>query len=71
MKAKIKIEAEIEFNEDTWYSNGDNEELEWFTSLMNDKENIMLVLHSNDVGHTIGQTSNFKWKIIKQQDNEM
>ncbi|NBV92126.1 MAG: hypothetical protein EBR91_08160 [Flavobacteriia bacterium] len=65
MTAKIKIEAEIEFDEDTWYSHGDKEELEWFTSLLNDKENIMLVLHSNDVGDSIGQTSNFKWKIIK------
>jgi hypothetical protein len=35
---------------------------------MNDKENIMLVLHSNDIGDSIGQTSNFKWKIIKQQE---
>jgi hypothetical protein len=66
MKAKIKIEAEIEFDEDTWYSHADNEELEWFTSLLNDKENIMLVLHSNDIGDSIGQTSNFKWEIIKQ-----
>jgi hypothetical protein len=37
MKAKIKIEAEIEFDEDTWYSHSDEEELEWFTSLLNDK----------------------------------
>jgi hypothetical protein len=65
MKAKIKIEAEIEFEEDTWYSHNDNEELEWFTSLLNDKENIMVILHSDDVGDSIGQTSNFKWKIIK------
>jgi hypothetical protein len=68
MKAKIKIEAEIEFDEDTWYSHSDKEELEWFTSLMNDKKNIMLVLHSNDIGDSIGQTSNFKWKITKQQE---
>jgi hypothetical protein len=68
MKAKIKIEAEIEFDEYTWYSHSDKEELEWFTSLLNDKENIMLVLHSNDIGDSIGQTSNFKWKIIKQQE---
>lgn len=65
MKAKIKIQAEIEFDEDIWYSHNDNEELEWFTSLLNDKENIMLVLHSNDVGDSIGHTSDFNWKIIK------
>jgi predicted NUDIX family phosphoesterase len=63
--AKIKIECEIEFNEDIWYSHNDEEELEWFISLLNDKENTMVVLHSNDVGDTIGQTNNFKWKIIK------
>lgn len=63
--AKIKIEAEIEFNEDTWYSHGDVEELEWFTSLLNDKGNTMVMLHSNDVGDTIGQTFDFKWEIIE------
>lgn len=63
--AKIKIECEIEFNEDIWYSHNDEEELEWFISLLNDKENTMVVLHSNDVGDTIGQTNDFKWKIIK------
>ena len=67
MKAKIKIEAEIEFDEDTWYSHSDEEELEWFTSLLNDKENTMIILHSNDVGDTIGQTYNFKWEIIREQ----
>lgn len=62
---KIKIECEIEFNKDTWYSHADKEELEWFISLLNDKENTMVVLHSNDVGDTIGVTNDFKWKIIK------
>jgi predicted NUDIX family phosphoesterase len=61
---KIKIECEIEFDEDTWYSHADNEELEWFISLLNDKENTVVVLHSNDVGDTIGVTNDFKWKII-------
>jgi hypothetical protein len=63
--AKIKIECEIEFNEDTWYSHNDEEELEWFTSLLNDKENT--ILNSNDVGDTIGQTNDFKWEIIKSE----
>lgn len=65
--AKIKIECEIEFNEDIWYSHNDEEELEWFISLLNDKENTMVVLHSNEVGDTIGQTNDFKWKIIKSE----
>ena len=62
--AKIKIECEIEFDDDLWYSHNDEEELEWFKSLLNDKENTMVVLHSNDVGDTIGQTFDFKWKLI-------
>jgi hypothetical protein len=61
---KIKIEAIIEVEDDLWYSHADEEELEWFKSLLNDKENILIVLHSNDVGDTIGQTNNFKWEIL-------
>lgn len=64
---KIKIECEIEFVDDFWYSHSDEEELEWFKSLLNDNENTMIVLHSNDVGDTIGQTSNFKWELIKSE----
>lgn len=65
--AKIKIECEIEFNEDSWYSHADEEELEWFKSVLNDKENTIVILHSNDVGDVIGETSEFKWKIIKSE----
>jgi len=61
---KIKIEATIEVEDNLWYSHADEEELEWFKSLLNDKENILIVLHSNDVGDTIGQTNDFKYEII-------
>ena len=61
---KIKIEAIIEVEDDLWYSHADKEELEWFKSLLNDKENILIVLHSNDVGDTIGHTNDFKYEII-------
>ncbi len=63
--AKIKIECEIDFDEEIWYSHNDTEALEWFTSVLNDKKDTMVVLHSNDVGDTIGQTNNFKWEIIQ------
>jgi hypothetical protein len=66
---KIKIEAVIEFDEDMWYSHADEEELEWFKSLLNDKENTMVVLHSNDVGDTIGQTFDFKYELISEDEN--
>ena len=61
---KIKIEAVIEVKDDVWYSNADQEELEWFKSLLNDKEQTMVVLHSNEVGDTIGHTFDFKWEIL-------
>jgi hypothetical protein len=61
---KIKIEAVIEVEDDYWYSHVDEEELEWFKSLLNDKEQTMVVLHSNEVGDTIGETFDFKWEIL-------
>jgi hypothetical protein len=61
---KIKIEAVIEVEDDVWYSHADNDGFEWFESLLNDKEQTMVVLHSNDVGDTIGQTFDFKWEIL-------
>ncbi len=36
--AKIKIECEIDFDEELWYSHNDAEELEWFISVLNDKK---------------------------------
>ena len=60
---KIKIECEIDVDESTWYSHNDKEEQEWFKSLLNDKENTMLILWSNEIGDEIGQTSNFKYEI--------
>lgn len=60
--AKIKIECEIEFEESFWYA--DAEELEWFKSVLNDKKDIIIALHSNDVGTTIGQTNDFKWELV-------
>lgn len=59
---KIKLECEIEVNK-VWYGL-DKEEMEWFKSVLDDKENTMLILHSNDIGDTIGQTFNFKYEIL-------
>jgi hypothetical protein len=67
---KIKIECEIEFDEEMWYSHDDEEELEWFKSVLNDKKNTTVILHSNDIGDAIGQTANFKWKLLKQNKDE-
>jgi hypothetical protein len=61
---KLKIEAVIEIEDDLWFSHADKEELEWFKSVLNDKEATMLILHSNDVGDTMGETFDFKWEIL-------
>ena len=63
----IRIEAVIEVDEDVWYSHNDEEELEWFTSMLNSKRDSMVVLHSNEVGDVIGETFDFKWEIIKSE----
>jgi hypothetical protein len=60
----IKIEAEIEIDDEFWYSHNDEEELEWFKSMLDDRENTMLILWSNDVGDEIGQTNEFKWRMV-------
>ena len=64
--AILKIECEIEIDDELWYSHNDEEELEWFKSMLNDKENTMLILWSNDVGDEIGQTNEFKWRIAAE-----
>jgi hypothetical protein len=63
----IRIEAVIEIDEDVWYSHNDEEELEWFTSMLNSKRDSMVVLHSNEVGDVIGETFDFNWEIIKSE----
>ena len=57
---KIKIECEIEVNDNAWCNN--DEELEWFKLIL--KEDAMVILWSNEVGDEIGQTSNFKYEIL-------
>lgn len=61
---KIKIEAVIDVSD---FVNGlsDDEEWEWFFDILNDKRNIRLILHSNDIGDSIAETNEFKYKIIK------
>ena len=61
---RIKLEAIIEIEDDMWYSHADKEEYEWFISLLEDKESTRLTLHSDEVGDSIGETSNFKYEIL-------
>jgi len=59
---RIKIECEIEVDESLWFS--DEEEKEWFIETLSDKENTMVILWSNEVGDSIGETFNFKYEIL-------
>lgn len=61
---RIKLEAIIEIEDDMWYSHTDKEEYEWFISLLENKEDTMLILHNNEVGDSIGETRDFKYKIL-------
>lgn len=48
---KIKIECEIEVDDNMWFSHSDKEEYEWFKSLLDDKSNeSIVILWSNEVG---------------------
>lgn len=59
---KITIKATIEVDENMWYSHADQEEFEWFKSLLNDGST-MVLLHSNEAGDEIGHTFNFEYEI--------
>ena len=59
---KIKIECEIEVDESLWFN--DDEEKEWFIETLNNKENTMVILWSNEAGDEIGQNYNFKYEIL-------
>ena len=59
---KIKIECEIEVDE--MWTGTENEDLEWFLGMLDDKEATHIVLWSNEVGDEIGNAFNFKYKIL-------
>ena len=63
-KVRMKIEGVIEFESDNWYDEKCPEEVQWFLDMIKDKENTFLILHSNDIGDSIGETSDFKFEIL-------
>ena len=62
---KIKVEFELDIDENIWGSHADEEEMEWFISLLNDKQSTFAILHSNEIGDSLGESNNFKYEIIK------
>jgi hypothetical protein len=61
---KLKIEAEIEFDESWFFDKEIPSELQWFESVLKDKASTNILLHSNEIGDEIGQTNTFTYKII-------
>ena len=62
---KIKIECEIEVDDNVWGNFIDQDEIDWFMELLDNKDGMTHVsLWSNEVGNEIGYTSKFKYEIL-------
>ena len=62
---KIKVSAVLNIDENVYGT--EESEMEWFREMIADKENTMLILHSNDIGDTIGETFDFDWEILNDE----
>lgn len=62
---KIKVTAVFDIDENVFGT--EESEMEWFREMIADKENTMLILHSNDIGDTIGETFDFDWEILNDE----
>lgn len=62
---RIKVEFEIKLEDGFWFNPDCPEETEWFMGILNDKENTFAILHSNEIGDSLGESNNFKYEIIK------
>jgi hypothetical protein len=61
----IKVEAIIPIDEN-FFPLVDKDDINWFTDLMNDKENISIQIWSNDIGDEVCSNTNFKWEFYNQ-----
>ena len=61
---EIEIKATIKVNS-AYGDLTDEEELEWFKSILADKKNTSVIFWSNDVGDEIGSTNDFEYKLTK------
>lgn len=59
---EIEIKATIKVNS-VYGDLTDEEELEWFKSILADKKNTSVIFWSNDVGDEIGNTNDFEYKL--------
>ena len=60
---RIKVEAVIELDDELWPLK-DEDEIDWLKQILSDRENLVLMLWSNDIGDEIGSTKEFKYEVI-------
>ena len=61
---KIKIEFEIEIEDGFWFDPSYPDEAEWFMGTLNSGGDTWATLYSNELGDAIGETNNFKYTIL-------
>jgi len=64
----IKVESIIKIDENL-YSLDTKEDINFFVETLNDKDNTILQLWSNDIGDEICSTNEFKWTILSELIN--
>jgi len=62
IKKHLLVREVFDINENVFGT--EESEMEWFREMIADKENTMLILHSNDIGDTIGETFDFEYEIF-------
>jgi len=61
----LKVEAIIEIDENM-FPFKDKDDIKWFLEMMNDTENTLLQVWSNDIGDEVCSTKDFKWNILTE-----
>jgi len=62
---KIKIECEIEVDDNVWGNFIDQDEIDWFMELLDNEDGMTHVkLWSCEVGDEMGYASKFKYEIL-------
>jgi hypothetical protein len=61
----LKVEAIIKIDANL-FTLKDKDDIKWFLEMMNDTENTILQVWSNDIGDEICSTKDFKWNILTE-----
>jgi len=61
----LKVEAIIKIDANL-FTLKDKDDIKWFLEMMNDTENTILQVWSNDIGDEVCSTKDFKWNILTE-----